>query len=208
MYSVVLLLQVRGRFSMDKEPERSSLFSEINLNRLSIILGIIGIIGFGGYLLLTYRDKIDALENKVARLDTLLAPFVTRDNTLSVGSGAAGKQGEQGPAGLPGLKGDAGPSGADGREIEVRATSEAIQWRYVGDPIWKDVIQLDDLRGPQGEPGPQGEKGPPGERGPPGKDASAGSRRPAIATPSRHASFRRFVDGLCALSVAAVRRRA
>ena len=61
-----------------------------------------------------------------------------------------GKQGPQGPKGERGPKGDKGDKGEkgakgdrgeNGREIELRVTDKAIQWRYeLG--VWKDLILL------------------------------------------------------------------
>ena len=45
------------------------------------------------------------------------------------------------------LKAGGGASGKDGREIEIQNNGMAIQWRYVGDSDWTDLVQLSDLRG-------------------------------------------------------------
>ena len=37
--------------------------------------------------------------------------------------------------------------GKDGREIELQNNGTAIQWRYVGEAEWKDLVQLSDLKG-------------------------------------------------------------
>ena len=58
--------------------------------------------------------------------------------------------------------------GSDAREIELQKSSTAIQWRYVGDEKWNELISLAEITGPQGEqgiPGPQGPTGPQGEQG-------------------------------------------
>lgn len=47
-------------------------------------------------------------------------------------------------------------SGSDGREVELQATETMIQWRYVGDEIWTDLIALSSLKGPQGLKGDTG----------------------------------------------------
>lgn len=41
----------------------------------------------------------------------------------------------------------------DGREVEIQKGDTDLQWRYVGDSEWKDLVDLDELRGPKGEPG-------------------------------------------------------
>lgn len=43
--------------------------------------------------------------------------------------------------------GGSGTPGKDGREIEIQNNGTAIQWRYVGDSDWKDLVQLSDLKG-------------------------------------------------------------
>jgi hypothetical protein len=51
------------------------------------------------------------------------------------------------------LEGGSGGSGVAGREVELRATDTYIQWRYVGDSSWTNLVALDNLRGPQGYDG-------------------------------------------------------
>lgn len=43
--------------------------------------------------------------------------------------------------------GGGGTPGKDGREIEIQNNGIAIQWRYVGDSDWTDLVQLSDLKG-------------------------------------------------------------
>lgn len=43
--------------------------------------------------------------------------------------------------------GGSGTPGKDGREIEIQNNGTAIQWRYVGDSEWRDLVQLSDLKG-------------------------------------------------------------
>ena len=43
--------------------------------------------------------------------------------------------------------GGVGQPGKDGREIEIQNNGTAIQWRYVGDEEWTDLVQLSDLKG-------------------------------------------------------------
>ena len=54
-------------------------------------------------------------------------------------------------------------SGSDGREIELQTTETMIQWRYVGDETWTDLVALSSLKGPQGLKGDTGEKGDTGK---------------------------------------------
>lgn len=88
--------------------------------------------------------------------------------------------------------GGGGTPGKDGREIELQNSGTAIQWRYVGDDAWTDLVQLSALKGekgdkgdkgetgdtgpqgPQGEIGPQGPTGPQGETGPQGPAGDSG----------------------------------
>lgn len=57
--------------------------------------------------------------------------------------------------------GGSGTAGADGRELELRATPEFIQWRYVGEGqnSWRDLIGMGELKGERGEDGRNGEPG-------------------------------------------------
>jgi len=51
-------------------------------------------------------------------------------------------------AGDPGAPVAVGPPGAPGdagRDIELRASATHVQWRYVGDPTWTDLVALADL---------------------------------------------------------------
>ena len=43
-----------------------------------------------------------------------------------------------------------GGSGGTGREIELQKSDTAIQWRYVGDETWTDLVLLEDLKGADG----------------------------------------------------------
>lgn len=49
--------------------------------------------------------------------------------------------------------GGSGTTGKDGREIEIQNNGTAIQWRYVGDSDWTDLVQLSDLKGEKGDKG-------------------------------------------------------
>lgn len=43
-----------------------------------------------------------------------------------------------------------GGAGADGAEVELQTNATHIQWRYVGEPTWTDLIALADLKGADG----------------------------------------------------------
>jgi hypothetical protein len=58
----------------------------------------------------------------------------------------------QGPAGPPGPPGET-------PVVEMRATSDHLQWRVVGQGAWQTLIDVADLRGPSG---PAGRDGSPG----------------------------------------------
>lgn len=40
--------------------------------------------------------------------------------------------------------------GEDGRELELQANATHIQWRYVGDAAWTDLLPLSAITGPAG----------------------------------------------------------
>lgn len=72
-------------------------------------------------------------------------------------------------------------SGADlgdatsGREIELQKTLEYIQWRYVGDATWSNLVALIDIKGADGTPGAQGIQGPKGDAGVAGPQGLVGA---------------------------------
>lgn len=87
-----------------------------------------------------------------------------------------------------------GRDGRDGREIELTASDTYVQWRYVGDEDWADLVPLDTLQGPpgirgrdgrngedgrDGQDGAPGDRGDKGDRGPAGQDGEDGERGPA-----------------------------
>ena len=68
-----------------------------------------------------------------------------------------------------------GGGGGDGREVELRNNGLFIQWRYVGDVSWIDLVALSELEGPQGIQGIQGIQG---EQGPKGDTGDIGPQGP------------------------------
>lgn len=72
---------------------------------------------------------------------------------------------------LTGHASSLGGASTDGREIELRKGTTAIEWRYVGDATWQTLVPLADITGPQG---PQGERGATGAAGPAGQGIPAG----------------------------------
>ena len=72
-----------------------------------------------------------------------------------------------------------GETGADGRASEFNVSETHIQWRYVGEPAWNNLIALAALTGPQGIPGPAGPPGSSGSSGSPGSQGPQGVAGPA-----------------------------
>lgn len=75
--------------------------------------------------------------------------------------------------------GGGGTPGKDGREIELQNSGTAIQWRYEGDDVWTDLVQLSDLKGEKGDKGDKGDKGETGATGPQGPQGETGVQGPA-----------------------------
>ena len=46
----------------------------------------------------------------------------------------------------------------DGREVEMQKSATHVQWRYVGDATWIDLIPLADITGPSGVAGADGDE--------------------------------------------------
>lgn len=64
--------------------------------------------------------------------------------------------------------------GEDGREVEFQKSSTHIQWRYVGDVSWTNLIPLTEIKGEQGIQGNPGVQGIPGTNGLDGSDGTDG----------------------------------
>ena len=69
----------------------------------------------------------------------------------------------------------AGVVGTNGREVEFQKSATHIQWRYVGDLTWTDLVLLSDLEGTAGAAGAKGDKGDTGNVGPKGDTGVAGA---------------------------------
>ncbi|MGE4485342.1 MAG: hypothetical protein AB7C97_09575 [Oscillospiraceae bacterium] len=65
-----------------------------------------------------------------------------------------------------------------GREVELQKGDTDIQWRYVGDTDWTDIVELTEITGPTGSQGIQGETGPVGPQGPTGDTGATGPQGP------------------------------
>lgn len=96
--------------------------------------------------------KADGLEYKNSILRLMAGETELAQVTISGGSG----------------------TGSDAREIELQKSETAIQWRYVGDETWKDLVDLADLKGDPGPQGPAGSAGKDGSDGAPGKNGADG----------------------------------
>ncbi|MDD3107295.1 MAG: InlB B-repeat-containing protein, partial [Bacilli bacterium] len=64
-----------------------------------------------------------------------------------------------GLTGATGAAGADGANGADGKQVTFQVTAEYIQWQYVGDTTWTNLIALSALRGPAGADGANGANG-------------------------------------------------
>ncbi len=85
-----------------------------------------------------------------------------------------GEDGSNGTDGTNGTNGTNGSNGTNGRELELRTEGGYIQWRYVGESVWKDLISLDSLKGDKGEGGDKGDTGAAGADGKDGHDGING----------------------------------
>ena len=72
--------------------------------------------------------------------------------------------------GQQGQDGQDGQDGIDGREVELQKTATHIQWRYVGDSVWTNLVALIDLKGEAGSDGNDGTNGTDGIDGNDGAD--------------------------------------
>jgi hypothetical protein len=90
--------------------------------------------------------------------------FHTTSKTIQLKSGGA-----WGTAitlgGVDGEDGASGVDGEDGREIELQNGTTHIQWRYVGDVDWTDLIARSAITGPAGATGDTGATGAAGAAG-------------------------------------------
>ena len=99
--------------------------------------------------------------------------------------GDKGDTGDTGPAGPQGNTGPKGDTGDDGREIELQNNGMTVQWRYVGDPDWIDLVDVSELQGPEGPKGDTGDtglQGPKGDKGDTGEQGDIGLTGPGFTT--------------------------
>ena len=113
-----------------------------------------------GELVITYTD------GRVENLGVVRGPAGTPGQDGQAGTpgqdgqagapgeaGTPGQDGQAGEDGEPGLRGQRGLPGADGREVEFNVSSTHIQWRFVGETAWVNLVALSELQGEAGDPG-------------------------------------------------------
>ena len=129
-----------------------------------------------------WRYVGDASWTNLVALTTITGPQGPIGNTGATGpqgatglTGATGPQGPIGNTGATGLQGTAGTAGTNGRNIELQTNTTHLQWRYVGDPTWTDLVALTLITGPQG---PAGTNGADGATGPQGTAGTTGATGP------------------------------
>ncbi len=138
-------------------------------------------------------------------VDTYTITYTNGDTaTFTVTNGAQGEQGIQGEKGedghtpvitidndgnwcvdgistgikaqgVKGDKGDKGDDGIDGREVEFNVSETHIQWRYVGETEWNNLVSFADLKGADGQNGANGTDGKDGADGKDGVDGKDGA---------------------------------
>lgn len=62
------------------------------------------------------------------------------------------------------------------KQVQLRATSSEIQWKYNTDTNWSTLISIEDITGPQGVQGIPGSKGAKGDKGDKGDRGEKGER--------------------------------
>jgi len=78
------------------------------------------------------------------------------DTGATGATGPKGDTGDTGATGSTGATGANGVDGTDGKEIELQKTATHIQWRYVGDVTWNNLVALTDIKGDTGATGASG----------------------------------------------------
>lgn len=90
------------------------------------------------------NNKFDKVMLEENTLKFYAKELVKYSITLPTGSGGSG---------IP------GQDGQDGREIELRKSGTHIEWRYLGDSNWTQLVDLNELKGNDGAPGRDGRDG-------------------------------------------------
>jgi hypothetical protein len=78
-------------------------------------------------------------------------------------------KGDKGDTGDQGIQGNQGIQGEAGDQVEFNKSATHIQWRYIGDPTWINLVALADIKGDKGD---TGDTGSTGLTGPAGQDAA------------------------------------
>ena len=99
--------------------------------------------------------------------------------------GEKGDKGDIGEKGTDGTNGTNGTNGIDGKNIEIQNNGTFLQWRFVGDATWINLVSVSELKGSKGD---IGEKGKDGVDGTNGKNIE-------IQTTSTHIQWRVVGDG-------------
>jgi len=77
----------------------------------------------------------------------------------------------KGKDGKDGKSGSKGKDGESAKQIELIKENDVLKWHYLNDNTFHELININELTGPQGKAGPKGMKGDKGENG---KDGSEG----------------------------------
>ena len=86
-----------------------------------------------------------------------------------------------GANGTDGIDGTNGIDGVDGKEVEIQNSGTYIQWRYVGDLTWINIIAIADLKGDKGDKGEKGDTGLTGATGATGSQGVKGDTGAGVA---------------------------
>lgn len=116
-----------------------------------------------------------SLKGWVATVGDLPTDAVVGDTYMVQADGLGYVFGETGWSAGISLQGPQGDPGTDGREVEVQKSLTHVQWRYVGDATWTDLVALADIIGPQGETGATGDTGAKGDTGDAGPNTISSS---------------------------------
>lgn len=110
-------------------------------------------------------NDIEILSTAMSLLnDSKLDKVELQDNILKFYAKEVVKFSIEIPTGT-GESGIPGQDGRDGREIELRKGETDIEWSYVGEENWKQLVSLEELKGQKGQDGQKGADGTPGRDG-------------------------------------------
>jgi len=119
----------------------------------------------------TFSDVLEGTDATVSEVEfnQVLQLFLSTQEDLTY---------EEWMESLQGADGVDGQDGIDGRTVDFQVTETHIQWRYLDESEWQNLITLSTLQGPQGEQGPIGPEGPAGPAGRSGSRGATGSTGP------------------------------